>query len=130
MAPTSNVRTPPTPQGRASNPVDARTGAAAAVFVMAVAVVTMVEVWESVPALFVAVSVNVTEPAEVGVPDTTPVDESNTSPLGRAPDDTVNVTGPVPVAVTVAEYGVPTVAAGSEPVVIDGATTAAATATV
>src|SRR5450756_2409178 len=76
-----------------------------------------------VPALFVAVSVNVAEPAEVGVPDTTPVEESKTSPPGRAPDDTVNVIGAVPVAVTVAEYAVPTVAAGSEPVVIDGATT-------
>ena len=97
---------------------------------MAAAVVTMVEVWESVPALFVAVSVNVAEPAEVGVPDTTPVDGSKTSPPGRAPEDTVNVTGPVPVAVTVAEYGVPTVAAGSVSVVIDGATPAAATTTV
>jgi hypothetical protein len=77
---------------------------------------------ESVPALLVAVSVNVTEPAEVGVPDTTPVDGSKTSPAGRAPDDTVNVIGPVPDAVTVAEYELPTVAAGSEPVVIDGAT--------
>lgn len=76
---------------------------------------------KSVPALFVAVSVNVAEPAEVGVPDTTPVEEFKTSPPGRAPDDTANVIGAVPVAVTVAEYGVPTVAAGSELVVIDGA---------
>ena len=74
--------------------------------------------------------VNVTEPAEVGVPDTTPVDGSNTSPPGRAPEDTVNVIGAVPVVVTVAEYAVPTVAAGSVSVVIDGATAAAATATV
>jgi len=58
---------------------------------------------KSVPALFVAVSVNVAEPAEVGVPDTTPVEEPKTSPSGRAPEDTVNVIGPVPVAVTVAE---------------------------
>ena len=70
---------------------------------------------------------NVAEPTEVGVPDTTPVDGSNTNPAGRAPDDTVNVIGPVPVAVTVAEYAVPTVAAGSVPVVINGT---AATATV
>ena len=82
-----------------------------------------------VPALFVTVIVNVAEPTDVGVPDTTPVEEPKTSPPGRAPED-VNVIGAVPVAVTVAEYGVPTVAAGSVPVVIDGATAAAATATV
>ena len=72
-------------------------------------------------------SVNVTEPTEVGVPDTTPVDEFKTSPPGRAPEDTVNVIGAVPVVVTVLEYAVPTVAAGSEPVVIDGATATTAT---
>jgi hypothetical protein len=76
--------------------------------------------FESVPALFVAVIVNVTEPAEVAVPDTTPVAEFKTSPAGRTPDDTVNVMDPLPVAATTAEYAVPTVAAGSEPVVIDG----------
>ena len=78
--------------------------------------------FESVPALFVAVIVNVAEPAEVAVPDTTPVAEFKTSPAGRAPDDTVNVIDPVPVVVTVAEYAVPTVAAGSDAVVIDGTT--------
>ena len=75
------------------------------------------------PALFVAVTVNVTDPAEVGVPDTIPVEGSNLNPAGKVPDDTPNVTGPVPAAVTVAEYDAATVAAGSEPVVIDGATT-------
>jgi hypothetical protein len=51
------------------------------------------------PALFVAVTVKVAEPAEVGVPDTVPVAASKLNPAGRAPDDTVNVNA-VPDATT------------------------------
>lgn len=63
------------------------------------AVTVTVNACESVPALFVAVTVKVTEPAEVGVPDTTPVAESKLKPAGRAPTDTENV-GAVPDATT------------------------------
>lgn len=41
--------------------------------------------FESLPAAFVAVIVNVAEPTVVGVPEMTPVAESNTNPAGRLP---------------------------------------------
>ena len=78
----------------------------------------------------VAVTVNVSEPAAVGVPDTTPVEVFNARPAGRAPADTANVGAGDPDATTVCEYAEPTTAPGSEAVVIDGATAAAVTATV
>ena len=80
----------------------------------------MVCAFESVPALMVAVTANDAEPAGVAVPDIAPVEEFNTSPAGGEPVVTANVIGLVPAAVTLAEYAVPTVAPGSEEVVIDG----------
>ena len=47
-----------------------------------------------------AVTVNVNVPAVVGVPDKTPP-ALNVSPVGNAPELTVNVIGVVPVAVNV-----------------------------
>jgi hypothetical protein len=86
---------------------------------------------ESVPALFVAVTVNDEGPAARGVPETVPVDESKLNPAGRAPDDTAKVMGAVPDASIVAEYRVPTTARGSvADVVMDGGTAAAAMVTV
>jgi hypothetical protein len=81
------------------------------------------------PALFVAVIVNVADPAEVGVPESTPVAASSRNPAGSAPADTANVIGPVPEALMAAEYAVPTTAPANviDVDVIDGATAAAVT---
>jgi hypothetical protein len=87
-----------------------------------------VYVFETVPALLVAVTVNVAGPAAVGVPDTIPVTASSTSPAGNAPEVTANVAA-VPDAATGELYAAPTVPSGSEPVVINGATTAERTDT-
>ena len=52
-------------------------------------------------------------PAVVGVPDSTPDDDS-VIPPGSVPDDTAKLYGAVPpLAVSVWLYGVPTVPAGS-----------------
>jgi hypothetical protein len=62
-------------------------------------------------------------PGTVGVPEIVPVDVSRLSPAGSAPAFTVHTKGcPPPVADTVVLYGVPTVAPGSNVVVMTGAT--------
>ena len=61
----------------------------------------------------IAVTVKVTEPAVVGVPEIAPAGES-ASPSGSLPDVTDQVSGPIPARVlSVAAYRAPTVARGS-----------------
>ena len=55
------------------------------------AIVIVIAPVVALPALFVAVTVNVYEPAIVGVPPKIPVDGSNVMPVGIAPDPTENV---------------------------------------
>ena len=64
----------------------------------------------SVPKPLVAVIVNEDVPRAVGVPETTPVAESNTRPAGRLPADSVIVGVGDPLAVIGSENGVPTTA--------------------
>jgi hypothetical protein len=64
-------------------------------------------------------NVGVAVPAVVGVPLTTPVTEFNVKPNGSVPEVTCHVRAPVPpVAVSVCEYGTPTMPSLSAVVVI------------
>lgn len=74
VAPTSTARTPLVPHSTASNPVVASPAEVATAIVYS---------WESVPPPLVTDTVNVAEPAIVGVPEITPVAESNAKPAGR-----------------------------------------------
>lgn len=56
-------------------------------------------------------SANVAEPALAGTPETMPESDAIVSPVGKLPDETPHVYGACPPsAVTVASYGLPTVA--------------------
>ena len=76
-----------------------------------------------VPAELVALTVNTDVPAAVGVPDSTPADDS-VSPGGSVPVNTDQVIGLSPVAVNVCVYATPTTGAGTVTVVTTGATAA------
>ena len=60
---------------------------------------------------------NVAVPSVVGTPEITPVDELSVRPAGRVPEITYHVAGEL-LAVSVAEYDVPTVPEGRLVVVI------------
>src|SRR5689334_9985578 len=61
----------------------------------------------------IAVTVKLTDPAAVGVPEITPPTESD-SPAGSDPDVTDHVSAPIPpIVLSAAEYRAPTVARGS-----------------
>ena len=78
------------------------------------AAVTVILNWaDALPAAFDAWSVNVNVPAEEGVPLIWPDVILSARPAGSAPIGTLHVMGAEPEAVTVAEYGVPTLPAGS-----------------
>jgi len=69
----------------------------------------------------VTVTVKLATPATVGVPEITPVLASSVSPPGSAPEVMLQVYGDCPpVTPNVVLYGVPSVTAGSEEVVMDG----------
>jgi len=61
----------------------------------------VIEAVVSDPAVFDADTVNVKDPDDVGVPDSTPVVLSRVNPAGRDPDATANVIGAVPEAANV-----------------------------
>ena len=85
-----------------------------------------------VPVLFAAsvtCAVNDIVPAAIGVPEITPVDATRLNPAGSVPALTLQLYGVVPpLACSVVEYVVPTVAPGSDVVVTVGDCGAAATA--
>ena len=58
---------------------------------------------EWLPAVFVAVTMNVETPAVVGVPLIAPVEEPRASPAGSVPLVTFHMIGAVPVAAKVCE---------------------------
>lgn len=70
---------------------------------------TVIEALSSVPAVLVARTVKVKDPADDGVPDTSPDELLKVNPVGREPDCTENVGAGLPVAVNVYVYAVPTV---------------------
>src|SRR5258705_7762309 len=76
-----------------------------------------------VPAAFDARIENVKVPVTVGTPLIKPVEELSASPAGRAPLVSVHVIGVPPLAVSVAEYGVPAVPLERVVVVIAGGRT-------
>src|SRR5438128_678877 len=73
---------------------------------------------ESIPAVFVAWAVKEKEPAVLGVPLITPVEEVRERPPGSAPFVTVHVIGVAPELVRVIEHSVPTVPAESGDVLV------------
>ena len=58
----------------------------------------MLKVFETLPAVFKALTLNVNEPVLVGVPLTTPVDELSDKPFGSEPLTLLKVIGLVPYA--------------------------------
>jgi hypothetical protein len=94
---------------------------------VAVADTVIVNVFDAVWVPTVTRTVKVMVAAVVGVPLTTPA-ELRVRPAGSAPEVMAQVGVPVPpVDVKVVEYGVPTIPAGSEVVVMVGAVVAPAT---
>ena len=73
-----------------------------AVPVLAAALTVIESDLASLPAEFVAVTVNENVPAAVGVPLITPVDALSAKPVGNVPLDMLHVMGVVPLAVKVA----------------------------
>jgi hypothetical protein len=75
--------------------------------------------WAMVPCASVTVTPKLVLPVLVGVPEITPVEASRLSPAGREPEVIAQEYGVMPpVAWSVAEYALPTVAVGSDVVVI------------
>ena len=78
----------------------------------------------SLPALFSAVTVNLTVPSAVGVPLILPVSLFRLRPSGRAPPLMLHLMGVVPSAVRVWLYASPTLPFGRVSVVMLGAAAA------
>jgi hypothetical protein len=75
--------------------------------------------WAMAPCASVTVTPKLVLPAVVGVPEITPVEASRLSPAGREPEVIAQEYGVMPpVAWSVAEYALPTVAAERDVVVI------------
>jgi hypothetical protein len=75
--------------------------------------------WALAPSASVTATPKLVLPVLVGVPEITPVEASRLSPAGREPEVTAQEYGATPpVAWSVAEYALPTVAGGSEVVAI------------